>query len=493
MNKEIKTISPFKNFCVTIGNLPTSYLESMSYYEMLCWFCKYLENTINPAINNNAEALKELQEYVANYFDELNVQTEINNKLDEMVEDGTMAEIINQEIFTDLNNRIDDLENEINQQRFSTCEEVGHRGAPEDTIENTITSFEYAFNKGFKYFECDLQTTSDNFMVLFHNATVDSTTNGSGTVNNLTYSYLRGLTYTAGGNISSYPNSQINDIDELIDFLKRTDIKCFLEIKETWSNTNLTTLYGKLKNNGLLNKIIFTSFYNTYLEHLRTLDKNIKASYLIGDITNSLIEYCSNNNFIIAPSLTNLTKGNVDLAHSNNIEVYTWTINSINDYQNALYMNVDYICTNSRLYCYPSTDNKMSNYNYIYPIFSKYDLYSLNKKENVVPYATGSGYPSGIFPSLSRATTLQKIYVNSGDTLNFIIDSTKYNIALPSYNKDNQLVTDSGWINDSSYTVTGETSKWCYAYFKKVDNTNFKDYELDEIGKCANDITITRA
>ena len=51
MNNEIKTISPFRNFCITIGALPTSYLESMSYYEMLCWLCKYLENTVNPAIN----------------------------------------------------------------------------------------------------------------------------------------------------------------------------------------------------------------------------------------------------------------------------------------------------------------------------------------------------------------------------------------------------------------------------------------------------------
>lgn len=102
MNNEIKTISPFRNFCITIGALPTSYLESMSYYEMLCWLCKYLENTINPAINQNAEALKELQEYVANYFDNLDVQEEINNKLDDMAESGTLADIINVEMIGSL-------------------------------------------------------------------------------------------------------------------------------------------------------------------------------------------------------------------------------------------------------------------------------------------------------------------------------------------------------------------------------------------------------
>ena len=104
MNNEIKTISPFKNFCMTIGALPSSYLESMSYYETLCWLCKYLEKTINPAINQNAEALKELQDYVANYFDNLDVTEEINNKLDEMAQDGTLAEIINVEMIGSLSN-----------------------------------------------------------------------------------------------------------------------------------------------------------------------------------------------------------------------------------------------------------------------------------------------------------------------------------------------------------------------------------------------------
>ena len=109
----VETIKPFKNFCMTIGALPTSYLESMSYYETLCWLCKYLENTINPAINNNAEALKELQSYVANYFENLDVQEEINNKLDEMAESGVLADIINEQIFSDLNDDITAVDNKI--------------------------------------------------------------------------------------------------------------------------------------------------------------------------------------------------------------------------------------------------------------------------------------------------------------------------------------------------------------------------------------------
>ena len=91
---EPKTIKPFRRFCMTIGELPTSYMESMTYYEMLSWLCNYLQNTVVPAVDNNAEAVTELQNYVANYFDNLDIQSEIDNKLDEMAESGELADII---------------------------------------------------------------------------------------------------------------------------------------------------------------------------------------------------------------------------------------------------------------------------------------------------------------------------------------------------------------------------------------------------------------
>lgn len=100
---EIKFLKPFTRFCMTIGNLPSSYLVSMTYEEQLLWLCDYLEKTVIPTINNNSEATKEIQElfnqlknYVEHYFDNLDVQEQINNKLDEMAESGELTEIIGQ-------------------------------------------------------------------------------------------------------------------------------------------------------------------------------------------------------------------------------------------------------------------------------------------------------------------------------------------------------------------------------------------------------------
>ena len=98
---KIGYVSPLKRICMTIGELPSSYLETMSYYEMLVWFVEFLKNQVIPVVNNNSEATEELQHlfielqsYVNNYFDNLDVQDEINNKLDEMAESGYLETII---------------------------------------------------------------------------------------------------------------------------------------------------------------------------------------------------------------------------------------------------------------------------------------------------------------------------------------------------------------------------------------------------------------
>ena len=98
---DVQTLPPFKKFIMTIGNIPTSYLESMTYAELLMWFCNYLQETVIPTVNNNAEAVSELQglfielkSYVDNYFENLDVQSEINKKLDEMATDGTLTGLL---------------------------------------------------------------------------------------------------------------------------------------------------------------------------------------------------------------------------------------------------------------------------------------------------------------------------------------------------------------------------------------------------------------
>jgi len=99
----VEKLNPFGRMCVSLGMLPSSYKESLTYEEQLLWFFKYLDEKVIPTLNNNADAIiqlqsyyNELKTYVDEYFDNLDVQEEINNKLDDMAESGELTEIIAQ-------------------------------------------------------------------------------------------------------------------------------------------------------------------------------------------------------------------------------------------------------------------------------------------------------------------------------------------------------------------------------------------------------------
>lgn len=85
--------------------------DALTDYELICKVIEYLNSVINSQneviaeverfetdITNNFDRLEglfnDLKSFVDNYFDNLDVQEEINNKLEDMVEDGTLQEII---------------------------------------------------------------------------------------------------------------------------------------------------------------------------------------------------------------------------------------------------------------------------------------------------------------------------------------------------------------------------------------------------------------
>lgn len=91
-------LKPFRFWCQKV--LPLVYDDSLSYYELLCKVVDYLNktmedvDTLNEDTTNLYNAFELLQGYVNEYFDNLDIQTEINNKLDSMAESGALTELI---------------------------------------------------------------------------------------------------------------------------------------------------------------------------------------------------------------------------------------------------------------------------------------------------------------------------------------------------------------------------------------------------------------
>lgn len=93
-------LTPFKR-CV-LQNFPfiEADFDALTNYGLLCKVVEYLnkvidsQNEVQGVTEEIVTAFNNLYDYVKNFFDNLDVQDEINNKLDAMVEDGTLQEII---------------------------------------------------------------------------------------------------------------------------------------------------------------------------------------------------------------------------------------------------------------------------------------------------------------------------------------------------------------------------------------------------------------
>lgn len=101
MNKfEFKNLTPFKWFVLENFPFIEADFDALTEWQLFCKLGKEInkiidsQNVVGSEMEKFSQAFIELQNYVNNYFDNLDVQDEINNKLNEMSKDGTLQEII---------------------------------------------------------------------------------------------------------------------------------------------------------------------------------------------------------------------------------------------------------------------------------------------------------------------------------------------------------------------------------------------------------------
>lgn len=107
-----KKITPFMNFCIQNFPFIEATYDAIDNYDMWCKLVAKMnevinnENTLGVNFNEVLTAFNNLQSYVNNFFDTLDVQDEVNSKLDDLVNDGTLEKLINNEILQDLQTKV---------------------------------------------------------------------------------------------------------------------------------------------------------------------------------------------------------------------------------------------------------------------------------------------------------------------------------------------------------------------------------------------------
>ena len=103
MNKfDYKNLTPFKWFVLENFPFIEADFDALTEWQLFCKLGKEInkiidsQNVVGTEMEKFSQAFIELQNYVDNYFKNLDVQDEINNKLNEMAESGQLTDIIAQ-------------------------------------------------------------------------------------------------------------------------------------------------------------------------------------------------------------------------------------------------------------------------------------------------------------------------------------------------------------------------------------------------------------
>src|SRR5699024_4278875 len=84
-------LTPFKWYVLENFPFIEADFDALTNWQLFCKLGKEI-NKIIPAVNKVGQQTEDLTTFVTNYFNNLDVQEEINNKLDQMVQDGTLQE-----------------------------------------------------------------------------------------------------------------------------------------------------------------------------------------------------------------------------------------------------------------------------------------------------------------------------------------------------------------------------------------------------------------
>ena len=135
-----------------------------------------------------------------------------------------------------------------------------HRGLSSEAPENTIASVTKAGYHGCYGVEIDVNATFDGKIVVMHDTTVDRMTNGTGTINDLTSSYIESLIIDSGNCLNEYPTQHVPYLEEILEICNQFNMHPMIELKGEWNTTTYDNLLYLLRLYNIIDRTTIISF-----------------------------------------------------------------------------------------------------------------------------------------------------------------------------------------------------------------------------------------
>lgn len=244
---------------------------------------------------------------------------------------------------------------------MSSCNVISHRGANQVAPQNTISAFRKSIEIGCDGFETDIHLTKDGIPVVCHNFTIDETSDGKGAIKNMTLEELRQYDFGKYKG-PEFEGEKIPTLDEFLEVSKEAGDKMKvlnIEMKserfgEAGSELAQKTI-DAVKNHGLFDKLLVSSFDPAILVVCKKIDKNCKTGILYSpDKLISVKISARPVNFAreigadaLHPFAMYVTRLYVERAHRAGIQVNPWTINKELTAKYLIKLGVDGLITDN--------------------------------------------------------------------------------------------------------------------------------------------------
>ena len=199
----------------------------------------------------------------------------------------------------------------------------GHRGASAVAPQNTLAAFELAAQQGAHGIELDVHLTRDGQLVVIHDFTVESTTDGAGAVADMTLAQLQKL--DAGGWFSSeFAGERIPTLDEVFSAVG-DKLLINVEIKSSAAGIE-NAVVDCIRHHHMEARVLISSFDADVLRRLRPLT-DVPLGYLFGFASQSQLAEMASFCAALHPWHEQVDAVFVQRARELDCLVNVWTVN----------------------------------------------------------------------------------------------------------------------------------------------------------------------
>jgi glycerophosphoryl diester phosphodiesterase len=211
---------------------------------------------------------------------------------------------------------------------------IAHRGASGYEPENTLRSVSRAIELGADWIEIDVQAV-DGQLIIFHDDTLDRTTNGSGAVADHSFAELRALD---AGNGEKIPT--LTEVMDLIGARAGLNI----EIKGTGLADAVAAIVSdyRMRLPSWHGKILLSSFNESEVEVLAAGTRDFKLGIVFeGAAEKALARARDFQSYSLNPSMAQVSGELVAEAQAAGIKVFVYTVNELEDIAAMQAIHVD--------------------------------------------------------------------------------------------------------------------------------------------------------